>query len=173
MKKIAKLMFVCMAAFAMMSLVSCDSKVNKKELDKKILKAMDEEKMPEFTDAEYQFMVDYLMDNYDEINKISMDVDEEDKDAMVTLSYMFILADADYEGKLSKEAKKKYELLQEKMKSSDEYKAYKENEKAIMKALEEADIDWEQAFAEEEAVIDYYDDAEAPAEAAVAEEVVY
>ena len=135
---------------------------------------MDEEKMPEFTDAEYQFMIDYLLDNYDEINKISMDLTEEDKDAMVTLSYIFIVGEADYEGKLSKEAKKKYELLEEKMKSSDEYKAYKENEKAIMNALEEADIDWEQAFAEEEALIDYYDaDAEAPAEAAVAEEVVY
>lgn len=172
MKKIAKLMFVCMAAFAMMSLVSCGSKVNKEELDKKILKAMDEEKMQEFTDAEYQFMVDYLMDNYDEINNMDIDLVEKDKDAMATISYMFILADANYEGKLSKEAKKKYELLQEKMQSSDEYKAYKENEKAIMNALEEADIDWEQAFAEEEALIDYYD-AEVPAEAEEAEEVVY
>ena len=148
--RIVRLAGIFFACFFLLGVVSCGSKVNKKELDKKIEKLMESDEMPEFTDAEYQFMVDYLTDNYEEIKKMNLD----DPNAEVLTSYMMILADANYEGKLSKETKKKFERLNEKMKSSEEYNTYKENEKAIMDALENANIDWDQTFEESETTDD-------------------
>lgn len=143
MKKIATFMIVCMAGFAHASLVSCSPKVDKAELDKKVMTAMNSDKEPEFTDAEYQFMADYLYDNYDEIDKL----DITDKNAEIAMAYyFFILAAADLEGKLNKETKEKYELFRKKIYSSDYYKNYKETETAIMNSLQTSDIDWEDAF---------------------------
>lgn len=142
MKKIAKLMIVCMAGFAIFSLVSCGSKVDKAELDKKIMTAMESDTEPDFTDAEYQFMADYLYDNYDEIDKLDID----DKEAGIAMSYVVLLAAADHEGKLNKETKEKYELLQKKIYSSNDYKSFKENEEALLDSLQTADIDWEEVF---------------------------
>lgn len=142
MKKIAKLMIVCMAGFAIFSLVSCGSKVDKAELDKKVMTAMESDTEPDFTDAEYQFMADYLYDNYDEIDKLDIN----DKESDIAMSYIVLLAAADLDGKLNKETKEKYELLQKKIYSSNEYKNFKENEKALMDSLQTADIDWEEVF---------------------------
>ena len=139
MKKIVKFMGVCLMAFAVVSMVSCGSKVNKDELDKKIEKAMKSDKDPELTQDEYQFMTDYLLDNFDELNK----VDYDSKEAETAMTYMMILGFADYEGLLDKETKKKWNKLNEKVTNS---KDYKDTEKAIMDALEEGDMNWEEAY---------------------------
>lgn len=139
MKKIVKFMGVCLMAFAVVSMVSCGSKVNKDELDKKIEKAMKSDKDPELTQDEYQFMTDYLLDNFDELNK----VDYDSKEAETVMTYMMILGFADYEGLLDKETKKKWNKLNEKVTNS---KDYKDTEKAIMDALEEGDMNWEEVY---------------------------
>lgn len=151
MKKIVKFMGVCLMAFAVVSMVSCGSKVNKDDLDKKIEKAMKSDSEPEFTQAEYQFMADYLLDNFDKLEK----VDYDSKEAETAMTYMIILASADYQGLLDKETKKKWNKLNEKVKDTKEYKDYKDTEKAIMDALEEADMNWEDASEEVEAEDDY------------------
>lgn len=147
MKKIAKVLCACLMGMALVSVVSCGSKVDQKELNKKIEASLQSDEEPEFTDAEYQFMADYLLDNFDKIEKM----DYNDKDAEMAASYVVLLGVADFQGKLDKGAKAKYEQLQEKIQGTAGYKTYKENEKVIMDELQNADIDWDQAFEEAEA----------------------
>ena len=149
MKKIVKFMGVCLMAFAVLTITSCGSKVNKEDLDKKIENSLKSDKTPEFTQAEYQFMADYLLDNFDELNK----VDYDSKEGETFVSYMMILSMANFQGLLDKETKKKYDRLNEKVQGTKEFQEYKDNEKAIIEALEEADIDWDEAFEESEAVV--------------------
>lgn len=155
MKRIAKFMGVCLMALAVVSIVSCGSKVNKEELDKKIENSMKSDKEPEFSEAEYEFMADYLYDNFDEIEK--MDIN--DKDAEIIMSYGLILMSAEMEGKLSKKAQETLKKLSEKKQNSNVFQNYKKNEQAIIEALEESDIDWdgalEEAFEVDESLVEY------------------
>lgn len=158
MKKISKFVFMCLMGIMLVSVVSCN-KVNKDDLDKKIQNAMISDKEPEFTDEEYQFMAEYLYDNCDEIQKM----DVTDENFQMTVAYMGILSMADYEGKLSPKAKEAYSKFTEKMTGSEEYKNYKQTEAAIIEELQNADIDWDQAFEEvtevsEEVVTEVADD---------------
>lgn len=137
-----------MMCFTLFGLTSCGSKVDKAELDKKIMEAENSEKEPEFTDAEYEFMIDYLTDNFDEISKMDFD----DKDTEMGIAYSFILLSAQIEGKLNQNLVKKYKKFQEKGKDYLNSTDYKENQEAIMKALQEADIDWSEAYEEAEAI---------------------
>ena len=168
MKKIVKFATFFMVGMFILGMTSCGSKVNQEELNKKIENSLTSDEMPEFTDAEYEFMANYLYDNFDKLNKL----DYEDKDAQMAMNYIGILAGADAEGKLNKAAKSKYDEVMEKAYNTDEYKSYKENEKAIMDALQNADIDWDKAFEEtEEAQTWVVSDDEDTAEEAVAGEV--
>lgn len=117
--------------FVLLGTASCGSKVDKAELDKKI---MESEKEPEFSDAEYEFMVDYLIDNYDKLDK--MDVD--DKEAEIAVAYSFILFTAQMEGKLNQNVIKKFKKLQEKEEENVNSDEYKETQEALRKSLEEA-----------------------------------
>lgn len=144
MKKIAKLMIVCMAGFAIFSLVSCGSKVDKAELDKKVQKSMVSDDELEFSDDEYQFMADYLCDSFDNFEKNGEDINKKDQET--NGSYLLILMMADAQGKLNKETKEKLELLQKNIYSSNDYKSFKENEEALLDSLQTADIDWEEVF---------------------------
>lgn len=148
MKKVVKLASLCLVCIALLGMASCGSKVDQKELNKKIENALQSDKEPEFTEAEYQFMADYLNDNYNELSK--MDIDSEE--AEYVMEYMLILAAGDMQGKLDKDTKKKYDKFMEKVQDSDEFKNYKANEKAIIETLKNADIDWDQAFEEETSV---------------------
>lgn len=145
MKKITTLLFVCMATIAMLSLASCGSSVNKEELDKKVQKSMVSDDELEFSDAEYQFMIDYISDMTDNLEK-NGEAGMNDNDTDTFFSYLGVLWEAEEHGKLSKEAKQKLELLQKKNTSTDEYQDAKEVERVIQESLRDADIDWEQVF---------------------------
>lgn len=144
MKTIVKLMLVCLTGLAIVSVASCGQKVDKKELDKKIQESMDSDKKTTFTDAEYEFMANYLYDNYDKLYK--MDID--DKDENVNITYGFILFDAQLEGKLPPKAVEKYKKIIEKGE-----KLYNDNEKDLMEASETPEIDWDKAYEELEAIV--------------------
>lgn len=131
MKRILNISWICMMCFVLLGTASCGSKVDKAELDKKI---MESEKEPEFSDAEYEFMVDYLIDNYDKLDK--MDVD--DKEAEIAMAYSFILITAQMEGKLNQNVIKKFKKLQEKGEENVNSDEYKETQEALKKSLEEA-----------------------------------
>lgn len=147
MKKIVSLAGLCALCLVLFGVSSCGSKVNKKELDRKIEASITSDKQPEFSEAEYEFMADYLYDNYDEIEK--MDIN--DKDVEIVAAYGFILVGAQMEGKLSKKAQETLKKLNEKNQNSGAFQKYKDNEKAIIEALEEAEIDWSEAYEEAEA----------------------
>lgn len=149
MKKIARLMGVCLLALVFVSITSCGSKVNKEELDEKIENSFKSDKKPEFTQEEYQFMADYLLDNFDELEKADLNSKEADR----AISYMMILAFAEEEGLLDKETKKKTDLLNEKVRGTKDFQEYEANEKALLDALEEGDIDWDEAYESSEAEI--------------------
>lgn len=140
MKNLIKILMIGLIGLSCVSFTSCGSKVDKKELDKKIEKAMESssEDGIELSQEEYNFMVNYLLDNFDEISKMNYD----DKEAESVMNYMFILAAADFEGKLKGDTKKKYEEYTEKLKDTPEYQQYKQNEETIMEALKSSDIEW-------------------------------
>ena len=149
MKKISKFMGICFVAFAIVSIVSCGSSINKEELDKKVQKSMVSDDELEFSDAEYQFMADYLCDSFDNFEK-NGEEGMKGNAPETNSSYLFILMMADAQGKLSKEAKQKFELLQKKLTSTDEYQNAKAAERVVQESLRNADIDWEQVFEAEE-----------------------
>lgn len=148
MKKIVRLTGLCLACFILLGVVSCGSKVNKEELDKKIEASLNSDKEPEFTDAEYTFMADYLYDNYDKLEK--MDIN--DKEAEMAMAYGFILFSAQMEGKLNKKALETYKKIMKKQQQDPDVQNYKENEKALIEALRNSDIDWDNSYDGEEAV---------------------
>lgn len=146
MKKIMRMAGVAMVCLLLFGVMSCGSKVNKEDLDKKIEALKDSDQEPEFTDAEYEFMVDYLTDNYEKL--ANMDID--DKEAQIAMAYSFILLSAQMEGKLNQNIVKKYRKLQEK---GEEYLNSEEYNETLKKALEESEVDWDQALYEEETAV--------------------
>lgn len=108
---------VCVISVAFMTLASCGSKVNQKELNEKIENASENEGLGDvtFTDGEYDFMAKYLLDRISEKKEIQPD----DPEAEMVGNYMMILAEAQYNNKLKGDAKKDYEEIQKKIQSMD------------------------------------------------------
>lgn len=112
MKTILKLTLACVFSLSFMTLVSCGSKVNQKELNEKIEKASEN---TTFTDAEYDFMAKYLLDRIAENKEVQPD----DPEAETIGNYMMILAEAQYHNNLKGDAKKDFEDIQKKLRSMD------------------------------------------------------
>lgn len=129
--RLTGIFFVCIATLAM---TSCGSKVDQETLNKKIEAAQKSDKAPEFTDAEYEFMAEYVYDNRDKLD----DENTPEEISINCLTYGFILLGAQMEGKLPPKAVKIYKKISEKSSSN-----LQQNEEAVRKALEEADIDLE------------------------------
>ncbi|MBD5217395.1 MAG: hypothetical protein HDS70_05685 [Bacteroidales bacterium] len=111
MKTILKMALVCFLSLSFLTLSSCSSKVNQKELDNKIENEGLEN--ASFTDAEYDFMAKYLLDRISEGKEWSA-TDPESKAAD---NYMLILWAAAAEDKLKGDAKKDFETVQKKIQS--------------------------------------------------------
>lgn len=139
MKKIAKLIFVCMACIVMLSLNSCGSKVNKEELDKKVQQWSSSDEKPTFTADEYEFMADYLNDHFKEISDMEFD----NKEGEIYMGYSFILLGAQMEGNLPPKAVEKWKKIVEKTEEAN-----KENIKAFQEAWDEAEADRDEAVEE-------------------------
>lgn len=108
---------VCVISVAFMTLASCGSKVNQKELNEKIENASENEGLGDvtFTDGEYDFMAKYILDRISEKKEFQLD-DPEDE---MMVYYMAILSMAQYINKLKGDVKKDYEEIQKKIQSMD------------------------------------------------------
>lgn len=142
MKKIVRLAGMCLACFILLGVVSCGSKVNKEELDKKVEAYFNSDKEQEFTEAEYEFMADYLLDNFDKLQKM----DFNDKEVEIATGYSFVLMGAQMQLKLSDKVQKKIKKLYEKGEAAGAFGNYEETEKAIMDELQKMDLDWENEY---------------------------
>lgn len=112
MKTILKMTLACVLSLSFMTLVSCGSKVNQKELNEKIEKASENEGIinASFTDAEYDFMAKYLLEHSSSMKDMQIENPE-----FETLGfYMMILAEAHSQNKLKGDAKKDYEDFEKK-----------------------------------------------------------
>lgn len=88
---------------AMLVLTSCGG-VSQKSIDEKIEK---DGVTAEFSQKEYEFMADYVISHFDEILSSQ---DENNPKAL----YMFVLLNADVEGKLDESVQKKCEEISKK-----------------------------------------------------------
>lgn len=136
MKTILKVMSVFLSGLAIVSIASCGQKVDKKELDKKVQASMESKTKPTFTDAEYEFMADYLYDHYKEISEMDLG----SKDQELYMNYGFILLMAQMDGSLPPKAVEKYKKIMEK---GGEY--LESTEEVSIEPLNESDINWDEA----------------------------
>lgn len=126
MKTILKMTLACVLSLSLMTLMSCGSKVNQKELNEKIEKASENEGLGDasFTDAEYDFMAKYLLDRVSKNKEVQPD----DPEAETIGNYMMILAMAQSQNKLKGDAKKDFEDIREKIDSMDGQSASSTNQ---------------------------------------------
>lgn len=114
MKTILKMALVCFLSLSFLTLSSCSSKVNQKELDNKIEKSEDLED-ESFTDAEYDFMAKYVLDRISDRNSEGKEWSDTDPENEAVVNYTLILSVADAQDKLKGDAKKDFKTIKKKV----------------------------------------------------------
>ena len=106
-----KMALMCLCAIFVLSLSSCGSKVNQEDLNKKIETAIEKEGLANasFTDAEYEFMAQKVLD---EINE---NREPDAKESEILGEYIMILGVANSQGNLKGNAKKIYDEINNKI----------------------------------------------------------
>ncbi|MBD5201547.1 MAG: hypothetical protein HDS85_05820 [Bacteroidales bacterium] len=114
MKTILKMALVCFLSLSFLTLSSCSSKVNQKELDNKIEKSEDLED-ESFTDAEYDFMAKYVLDRISDRISEGKEWSDTDPENEAVVNYTLILSVADAQDKLKGDAKKDFKTIKKKV----------------------------------------------------------
>ena len=114
MKTILKMALVCFLSLSFLTLSSCSSKVNQKELDNKIEKSEDLED-ESFTDAEYDFMAKYVLDRISDRISEGKEWSDTDPENEAVVNYTLILSVADAQDKLKCDAKKDFKTIKKKV----------------------------------------------------------
>lgn len=127
-------LILCIAvSFAGISICSsCSGKASYESLTEKFEKAEKTDKTPDFSEAEYAFMLQYLKDNFaKQANDYSDDFTKEDE---FYLNCWMYLDEANDEGKLPKSMEKEYKQINKKL------------EDLIGRELEALEKEWDNAF---------------------------